>query len=417
VRYARAVSPTLVSAEDLRQGKVKPVTGPIQDAMQAPLVAHIFPTFAVGGAQVRFAAVANHFGPAFRHLVVSLDGNLACRERLQPGLDVTFPMIDAAKHAMLANAWRFRKNLRAWRPDVLVTCNWGAIEFALANIWPVTRHLHVVDGFGPEERNTQIRRRVLVRRIALGRTPVVLPSRNLVRIATEIWKLPRGVIRYVPNGVDLARFAPDRFAPGGVANDRAQRGSAELVIGTVAALRPEKNISRLLRGFATLKAGRLVIVGDGPERPALEALAATLGVSQRVHFAGHHQDTAPFCAGFDIFALSSDTEQMPLSVIEAMAAGLPVVATDVGDVRLMLAPDNLPFVTRLDDDALGGFLGGALAGALAGLITDPDLRRQLGLANLEKARRDFDQAAMFAAYGALWRGDPGVPAAGIATAP
>jgi glycosyltransferase involved in cell wall biosynthesis len=390
--------------------------------MQAKLVAHIFPTFAVGGAQVRFAAVANHFGAEFRHLVVSLDGNLACRERLLSGLDVTFPKIDAAKHAMLSNAWQFRKHLLAWRPDVLVTCNWGAIEFALANLWPVTRHLHVVDGFGPEERNTQIPRRVLVRRIALGRTPVVLPSRNLVRIATEIWKLPPSVIRYVPNGVDLARFAPDRFAPGPftparLANDRAQRGSPEPVIGTVAALRPEKNISRLLRGFATLKAGRLVIVGDGPERPALEALAATLGVSQRVRFAGHHQDTAPFYAGFDIFALSSDTEQMPLSVLEAMAAGLPVVATDVGDVRLMLAAENLPFVTRLDDDAPGGLFGGALAGALAGLITDPDLRRRIGLANLEKARRDFDQAAMFATYGALWRGDQGVPAAGIATAP
>jgi glycosyltransferase involved in cell wall biosynthesis len=399
VRYARAVSSTLLSAEDLRQVKVKLATGPIQDAMRAPLVAHVFPTFAVGGAQVRFAAVANHFGAEFRHLVVSLDGNLACRERLRPGLDVTFPEIDAAKHAMLANAWRFRKQLRAWRPDVLVTCNWGAIEFALANLWPVTRHLHIVDGFGPEERDTQIRRRVLVRRIALGRTPVVLPSRNLVRIATETWKLPRSVIRYVPNGVDLARFAPS-----GVQGD-----PAETVIGTVAALRPEKNIARLLRGFATLPAGRLVIVGDGPERPALEALASTLGVSQRVHFAGHHQDTAPFYAGFDIFALSSDTEQMPLSVLEAMAAGLPVVATDVGDVRLMLAAENLPCVTRLDDNAF--------AAALGGLLADPDRRRRIGLANLDKARRDFDQAAMFAAYGALWRGDQRVAAAGIATAP
>ena len=111
----------------------------------APLVAHIFPTFAVGGAQVRFAAIANHFGSAFRHIVVSLDGNLACRERLDPGLDVTFPAIRATRNAMLSNAWRYRCLLRDWRPDVLVTCNWGAIEFALANILPVTRHMHVVD--------------------------------------------------------------------------------------------------------------------------------------------------------------------------------------------------------------------------------------------------------------------------------
>jgi glycosyltransferase involved in cell wall biosynthesis len=391
-----------VSAEGLREVKLELAAGHTanpnaRDGGSAPLVVHVFPTFAVGGAQVRFAAVANHFAQAFRHIVVSLDGNVACRERLRPDLDVTFPTVTATKNAMLSNAWRYHRLLRAWRPDVLVTCNWGAIEFALANILPVTRHLHVIDGFGPEERATQIPRRVLMRRIALSRTPVILPSRNLVRIATEVWRLPPKVIRYVPNGIDLARFAADG----------PRRHSAEPVIGTVAALREEKNLSRLLRAFATLPRGRLVIVGDGPQRPALEALAASLGVSDRVDFAGHHQDTAAFYAGFDVFALSSDTEQMPLSVIEAMASGLPVVATDVGDVRLMVAAANLPYVTRLDD--------AALAAALGALVSDPEARRRIGSANLLKARRDFDQAAMFAAHGALWFGRD-VPAPGEAPA-
>jgi glycosyltransferase involved in cell wall biosynthesis len=363
---------------------VKPVARPQHEV---PLVVHVFPTFAVGGAQVRFAAIANHFGGVFRHKVVSLDGNLACRERLRPDLDVTYPLVEAAKHAMLANAWRFRRTLRDWRPDVLVTCNWGAIEFALANIVPVTRHLHVVDGFGPEEQETQIPRRVLLRRIVLRRTPVVLPSRNLVRIAGDIWKLPPAVIRYVPNGIDLARFAT-----AGVA-----RGGEEPVIGTVAALRAEKHLGRLLRAFASLPAGRLVIVGDGPERAGLLRLAADLGVVQRVEFAGYQADTADFYARFDVFALSSDTEQMPLSVIEAMASGLPVVSTDVGDVRLMVAEENAPFITALNDSAL--------ATALVALVADPSARQRIGAANLTKARRDFDQAAMFAAHAALWRGD------------
>jgi glycosyltransferase involved in cell wall biosynthesis len=364
-------------------------TAQTRNGKPVPLVAHIFPTFAVGGAQVRFTAVANHFGPAFRHIVVSLDGNLACQERLRPDLDVIFPTVVATKNAMLSNAWHFRQLLRDWRPDVLVTCNWGAIEFALANILPVARHLHVVDGFGPEERNRQITRRVLIRRLALSRSPVVLPSRNLVRIATEVWKLPPASIRYVPNGIDLARFAADG----------SLRGGAAPVIGTVAALREEKNIGRLLRAFAALPAGRLVIVGDGPQRSALEALAVSLGVSERVRFAGHHQDTASFYAQFDMFALSSDTEQMPLSVLEAMASGLPVISTDVGDVRLMVAAANAPFVTALDDSAL--------AGALRVLAEDIGSRQRVGLANLTKARCDFDQAAMFAAHGALWRGADG----------
>jgi glycosyltransferase involved in cell wall biosynthesis len=207
-----------------------------------------------------------------------------------------------------------------------------------------------------------------------------------VRIARDVWKLPEAVIRYVPNGIDLARFA----------TDGSGRGSGEPVIGTVAALREEKNIARLLGAFATLPSGRLVIVGDGPERPALEALAASLGIADRVQFVGHRQDTATFYAQFDIFVLSSDTEQMPLSVIEAMASGLPVVSTAVGDVRQMVAEENAALIVPLEQ--------AALAGALAGLIGGRDARRRIGLANLAKARRDFDQAAMFAAHGALWRG-------------
>jgi glycosyltransferase involved in cell wall biosynthesis len=290
---------------------------------------------------------------------------------------------------MLENACQFRRLLRKWRPDLLVTCNWGAIEFALANLIPVARHMHVVDGFGPEERSSQIPRRVMMRRLVLARTPVVLPSRNLVRIATDIWKLPPKLIHYVPNGVDLDRFAQ----PAGA------RASAEPVIGTVAALREEKNIARLLYAFAEVQKtnpSRLVIVGDGPERAAMTTLATRLGIASRVEFAGHRHDTPDFYRRFDVFALSSDTEQMPLSVIEAMASGLPIVSTDVGDVRTMVAVENASFVIPLDD--------GAMAEALQTLLSDPPLRRRIGEANRAKARRDFDQAAMFATHGALWRG-------------
>jgi glycosyltransferase involved in cell wall biosynthesis len=353
-----------------------------------PLVLHVFPTFAVGGAQVRFAALANRFGREFRHIVVALDGDTSCRERLDPSLDVTFPTVAAPKNSLLANAWRFRALLRDWRPDVLVTGNWGAIEFAIANLPAFTRHLHVVDGFGPEERETQIPRRVLMRRAVLAKSLVVVPSRTLERIATGAWKLKPDTVRYVPNGIDLTRFAAAARAPNPIP-----------VIGTVAALREEKNIGRLIRAFALAtrdQPAHLTIVGDGAERPMLTALATSLGVADRVTFAGHRQDTQALYAGFDLFALTSDTEQMPLSIIEAMASGLPAVSTNVGDISAMLAQENAPFVVPKDDEAI--------ATALRALLADPTGQRRIGAANRLKAERDFDQATMFDAWHALWTG-------------
>ena len=355
-------------------------------------VLSVFATFAVGGPQVRFAALANRFGRRYRHLVVAMDGNEACRERLSPALDVTFPSVAFRKGATLANLRGFRAMLKAWRPDVLVTNNWGSIEWAMANLPRVVRHVHIEDGFGPEERDSQIPRRVWTRRLALHWSTVALPSQTLTRLATEVWRLPRRHIHYIPNGIDLTRFSDARDAR--IAAGWVGTGP---VIGTVAALRPEKNLQRLLRAFALVAqatAARLVIVGDGPERPALEALATELGLGGQVSFLGHVTDPAALFAGFDVFALSSDTEQMPISVIEAMAAGLPVAATDVGDVRAMLAGENQVAIGPRDDDAL--------AKAMLMLLENAPLRARIGAANRAKAIAEFDQERMFAAYAALF---------------
>ena len=350
----------------------------------------MFPTFAVGGAQARFASLANHLGGEARHIVVALDGRLDAREKLAPGLDVSFAGVPH-QGGRLGGARMALAFLRQVNADRLVTSNWGSMDWAIANRVARLPHLHTEDGFGPEEQDRQYRRRVWTRRVVLRNSDVMLPSQTLFRLARDVWRLAPARLHYIPNGIDTARFAAAAPADPGLL---AGLGHGP-VIGTIAALRPEKNLARLITAFARLRASmpaRLVIVGDGHERASLERLAANLGISQHVLFAGHSAAPERWMAAFDIFALSSDTEQMPLSVLEAMAAGLPVVATDVGDVRLMVAAENRRLVVPRDTDAMADALGRAVIMAKAGTT---------GAANRARAVAEFDQAAMFASYRAL----------------
>lgn len=361
-----------------------------------PHLLHVFPTFDQGGVPLRISTVLDDLGPSYRHTVVALDGGFAARRRIDPAVDVSYvdPAID--KTRPLRALKTIISTLRRVQPDLLLTYNWGAVEWAIANrLWPVAPHLHFESGFGPEEADGQLRRRVRVRRLALARThKVVVPSQNLMRIATEIWRLNPRRLAYVPNGVDCALFAsaPDPALIPGIA-----RAAGAVVVGTVAPLRGEKNLARLLRNFAAVGPQRnahLIVVGDGAERIGLERLAMELGVGERVLFPGHVERPERVYGLMDVFALSSDTEQMPNALTQAMAAGRPVVSTDVGDVRVMVAEENRPFVAPLGDEA-------AYAAALARLIDDAALRTTLGDANRRRANEAYPLHGMFAAYRAL----------------
>jgi len=347
---------------------------------------HDFPTFAVGGSQMRFAQLVRLHGTRYRHTVIALDGKTDMAARLQ-GHSVMCHELSFDKRNTLQSWWQFAAILRTLRPDVLFTYNWGAIEWALINrLEGIARHIHIEDGFGPEEAQKQLQRRIWMRRLALSgkNTTIVLPSRNLERIAREIWSLQPHRVRFIPNGINCERFS---------AQSR-QGMAARLVIGTVASLRREKNIGRLIQAFAGIAATReaeLVIVGGGAEREGLEQLAQQLDVAGQVRFAGQSERPEEWYRRMDIFALSSDTEQMPLGVLEAMAAGLPVVATDVGDVAQMVSVENRNYVVPADD----------FAAALSQLAADEAARRAIGAANERKARESFDERDMAERYAEL----------------
>ena len=223
----------------------------------------------------------------------------------------------------------------------------------------------------------------------------MVPSRTLERIALKTWAQPRTRVRLIPNGIDTRAYAK---APKADALPRLVKRRGEFWVGTLAGLRKVKNLPALVRACAGLpEPWQLVVAGEGPEREAIVAEAAACGFEHRVLLPGFVAAPARAVGLFDIFALSSHSEQFPISVVEAMAAGLPVAAPRVGDVAAMVASENGPFLCAPAD-------GAGLAAAIAALAADAALRRRIGAANRAKAVADYDEARMIERYRALYWG-------------
>ena len=283
-----------------------------------------------------------------------------------------------------------RRTLASLRPDLLLTYNWGTMDWAAVNsFFGVCPHIHHEDGFNLDEADRQKLRRVLYRRLFLRqRSQVIVPSESLYSLALKTWKVNEGRLFHIANGIDGSTFQ--------VSEPPAKPAALQnrLVIGTVAPLRPEKNLQLLIQTVASLGPETpvgLLIAGDGPERSRLADLAKELAPAIAVIFLGHVEDVAGTLPMIDVFALSSKTEQMPLSVLQAMAAAKPIVSVDVGDVKQMVSPDNRPFIIPRGDTK-------GLNRAFEDLLTDARKRHEIGRANAAWLRDHYREDTMIEAH-------------------
>ena len=357
-----------------------------------PHVLHVFPTFVAGGAQVRTIQLMAAMGRDYRHSVLALDGRTSASELVsdEVALELLAP---PEKAGSLQTIRRLRRILKATGPDLVCTYNWGAIDAVIAaRLSGIRSVLHHEDGFGSDEANAFKRRRIWTRRLVLpGTAGLVVPSHTLESLALERWKLRAEEVHRIPNGIRVERFQRG----GGNAALRSELGipADARVIGSVGHLRAEKNPVRLIEAFAAVRTPQpphLLILGDGSERSSVESRARALEVEDRVHLVGHRSAPEPYYRAMDVFAISSNTEQMPVALLEAMAAQLPVASTDVGDVRRILPDSQAKWVTALDSVALGR--------ALEELCVDRETGESLGAANAARAREAFTFEAMVAAH-------------------
>ena len=352
-------------------------------------VVELVPSLDVGGAERMAALLARGLHDLGQTVtVVSLfasTGSWIEADLRAAGVEVRFldkrPGLDPRMILALARV------LRALHPDVVHT-HLHTLKYA----WPASLAagrpavVHTVHNLAEHEVE-RVSRVVHGAAFRAGVVPVAIGGAVARSLEAEYG---RPVPQRIPNGIPVAAFRP---AAGARAAVRAELGLGDddPVWLTAGRLNPQKNHAILLEAFARVGgAATLLIAGEGELRDALHAQAAGLGVGERVRFLGVRGDLPRVYAAADAFVLASSWEGNPLVVMEAMAAGLPIVATAVGCVPELVPAEAGALVPPGD--------AAALAAALTALLADPAAARRQGAAAAALAVARFDAAVMARAY-------------------
>lgn len=352
-------------------------------------VLHIVPGLMPGGMELGMAKVISGLaGDGRRHSIVCLKGEPEIADRLPESTEIyclhSYPN-------ELKLPVRLARLIRQVRPTVIHARNWGAWpevsvgRFLARPPVPLILSFHGLGkaGYMP------LRRRAAswaLARMATGLFTVSSKSRELM---TTRWGWPEDKTQVIPNGVDT-----DRFRPAPHAHDRKR-----VVIGTVGNLRTVKNHPLLIQACGDLvRRGvdlEVRIAGEGNQRANTIALAASIGLEDRFKLLGRVDDVPTFLQDLDVFVLSSDSEQHPNALNEAMACGLACVSTRVGCVDELLDKGRCGKIVPPRDR-------GQLTAAIDGLISDAASRRAYGSVARAQACQRYSLKKMLIAYDSLY---------------
>lgn len=371
-------------------------------AAERPLfVVHVIHHLHMGGMENGVVNLINGLPhDRFRHAVVCIESSSAFAQRIQRA-DVAVYEMHRSAIGVWRLRWRLWKLLRRLRPDLVHTRNLSGLDALLPARLAGLRTLHSEHGFDVDNLDGRARRQALLRRL---HAPLVLGfisvSDDLRRLMAETWRVDATRIRRIYNGVDLARFEP-------VAAPRRELRPPALadafIVGAIGRVAPVKDHATLLRALAAAFNQRpesrrrlaVAIVGDGPLLAELTSLASQLGIAERVWFSGARDDVPAVMQSLDLFAQPSLNEGISNTVLEALASGLPVLATAVGG-NVELVVDGEVGATFQPGDVA------ALASLMLRYADDTMLRDGHAAAARRRAMAMFSLPAMVAAYAAAY---------------
>jgi sugar transferase (PEP-CTERM/EpsH1 system associated) len=371
------------------------------DSTPPPLrIAHVVDVLALAGMEYGVVKLVNRLDPVrFRSMIVCMRHQ---RDDVKALLSKDVPVFEMRKAS--GRNWRVIGRLaalfRSERVDVVHSHNWSTFLYAVAAARFAGVPIVIHGEHGKDDTLPHGRRLLGSRLLANAVDCVCAVSRDLAEEVARDWKVPPNRVRWIPNGVDLDAFGGEDRSP-------ALRGGLglsadDLVVMNTGGFRAVKDHTTLLRAFAIVRRAepraRLLLVGQGsPESPrgGLDDEAAALGVGDAVRFAGVRTDIPDLLRTIDVYVNSSRYEGMSNTLIEAMAAGRPVVATAVGGTPYLL------------DDGVAGYLvppadPDAMARRLLDLLRDASLRARMGAAGRARMEAVHSMSAMVGAYAGLY---------------
>ena len=368
-----------------------------------PLVAHVVFRFDTGGLENGVVNLINHM-PAYRHMVIALTEVTDFRQRLRDPAVECIALGKGAGHGakLYPKLWRL---LRDKRPAIVHTRNLAALEMQPA-AWAarVPVRIHGEHGRDTDDLDGTSRRHQRVRRLyAPFVQHWVALSQDLGRYLSGPVGLPGERITQIYNGVDAVRFhpaaGPQPMPIAGCPFDPSEHW----LVGTVGRMAAVKDQTLLAKAFVQALAddpafgrrARLVMVGDGPLRAQSQAILGAAGAAALAWLPGERGDVADVMRGLNCFALPSLAEGISNTILEAMASGLPVVATAVGGNPELVAAGRTGALVPVADR-------GALARELIALCARPDRACQWGAAGRVEVEQRFSLNAMVAAYQGLY---------------
>ena len=372
-----------------------------QSLQPLPLVVHLVYRFDFGGLETVLAECVNRI-PAteYRHAIVCLTDYTEFADKItQP--EVPIFALHKAPGLGLGTHAAFWKLMRQLRPTILHTYNLSAIEYVftatLAGV-PVRIHAeHGRDLSDPEGKN---RKHNLLRRLLIPFIDCFVPvSRDLRQWLTDAIGVPDAKNLLINNGVDTDQF---RALPSTAAATATTTAPTEFVVGTVGRIQDVKNQKGLVDAFVRLLSLlpqerarlRLHLVGDGPLLPQIRTQVEAAGIADRVWLAGSRTDIAELMRGFSVFALPSFAEGTPVTLLEAMASSLPVVASKVGGIPDVVSEESGVLTAATDTEAI--------AAALMQYCREPALAARHGAAGRRTVEQHYSIAAMLTAYTRLY---------------